>query len=109
MAETIENVVSFKQNVSFEELVEDFLYDARLQACTVKNWAMIRRFKLMERWPRLRDKVFEKLEKRARLDFAKSGALGEWGDGEFAKWLFDWWVDNWPTIEKIIIFIIKLV
>jgi len=94
--------------LDFKSLVDEMLEDVNHQASTARDWAMIRAMRRLQRRPVLRARLYEKLEEKARLDFSAEG-VGAWGDGEFGKWFLDWFIENWPTIEKIILFVIKII
>ena len=86
----------------FVSEVDEMLEDVREIALAERDMFTLRALRRIRRNPILKNRLLDKIEEKTRLDFAASGAVGEWGDGEFAKWLLDWFIENWPTLLEII-------
>jgi len=85
---------------------EELLEDLREVAIHERDFSLVRKLRRLRFQPLRRSKLVDQINERAKLDLANSGRVGEFGDGQFAKWLIEWFSDEgW----KIIISFIKAI
>jgi hypothetical protein len=90
-----------KCNVSAE--VDEMLADLREMALEDRDFKTLRMIRRVRRRPALKDKVEAKVKEAATAALVASNRISEFGDGEFARWLVEWFSDEgWQIILAFI-------
>ena len=89
--------------------VDEMLVDLREMALEDRDFKTLRMLRKVRRRPSLKNRVEAKVMDASVASLVSSGRVGEFGDGEFAKWLIEWFSDEgWKIIIEFIKAIVGL-
>jgi len=83
--------------------VSEMLSDLREMALEDRDFKTLRQLRRVRRRPALKDKIEEKVREASTAALVASNRISEFGDGEFARWLVEWFSDGgWEIIIDFI-------
>ncbi len=83
--------------------VDEMLADLRELALEDRDFKTLRQIRRVRRRPALKDKVEAKVREASTAALLASNRISEFGDGEFARWLVEWFSDEgWQIILAFI-------
>lgn len=83
----------------FDEMLED----VQAMALAERDIRLFRKIRKIRKRPRQKKKLYDQTMDAAKLSLLNSGRLGEFGDGEFARWFIEWFSEEgWQIIIEFI-------
>jgi hypothetical protein len=83
--------------------VDEMLADLRELALEDRDFKTLRQIRRVRRRPALKAKVEAKVKESATAALVASNRISEFGDGEFARWLVEWFSEEgWQIILQFI-------
>lgn len=96
-------------NCDIGKEVDEMLTDLREMALEDRDFKTLRMLRKVRRRPSLKNKVEAKVMEVSVASLTASGRVGEFGDGEFGKWLIEWFSDEgWKIIIEFIKAIVSI-
>lgn len=109
MEEAMSDARAMCDNCNVEAEVDEMLADLREMAIETKDFKTLRMLRKVRWRPSLKNQVVEEVKTKALQSLVASGRVGEFGDGEFGKWLIEWFSDEgWKIIIEFIKAIVGL-
>jgi len=103
VSEQVQAARTMCDNCNMDAEVDEMLADLREMAIETRDFQTLRMLRKVRWRPALKNKVVEEVTNKSLQGLVASGRVGEFGDGEFAKWLIEWFSDEgWKIIIEFI-------